>query len=112
MINNGKFLIIGSLLLVSFSQVLLKKSADKKHKNLLREFLNFNVIFAYCMFFGSMILNIFVLKFLGLKDIQVYMSLSYLLVLLFSKLMLNEKITKKKVIGNLIIVFGIIVFNL
>ncbi|MCM8710184.1 EamA family transporter [Clostridium sp. SYSU_GA19001] len=112
MISIGQLYIMLAVILTAFSQILLKKSANKKYTSFLREYINFRVIFSYGLFFITMLLNTISLKTIGLKDIQVYMALSYLFVLIFSRIMLGEKITKRKLIGNIIIVFGIIVFNL
>jgi len=37
-------------------------------------------------------------------------SLSYLLIMVFSSLFLKEKITKRRLIGNLVIVVGVLIF--
>lgn len=112
MINTGQVYIIIAVIINAFSQILLKESANKKHKNIIREYFNFRVIFSYTLFFVSMLMNTVSLKTIGLKDIQVYMSLSYLFVLILSRLMLGEKITKNKLLGNVIIILGIVVFNI
>lgn len=111
MINRGVIIILSSILLTSLSQILLKKSTEKKYNNIIREYLNLNVIFAYGMFFVTMFLNIIALKYITLKSMQVFMALSYFCVLILSRFILNEKITRKKLIGNIIIIIGIIIFN-
>ena len=66
----------------AISQVLLKQSANMEYKNPLREYLNWRVI------------------------------LAYVFVLLFSWRILKEKISRGKIIGNLIIILGILVYTL
>ena len=68
----------------AISQVLLKQSANKKYSNPLLEYLNWRVIVAYGIFF----------------------------VLIFSRVILNEKITKGKLVGNLLIIAGILIYTM
>lgn len=110
--SNGIILILISVILTSLSQVLLKISTEKQYKNVIREYINFKVIFAYSMFFITMFLNILALKYISMKSIQVFMALSYFCVLILSKVILKEKITKNKLIGNIIIIIGVVVFNI
>ena len=84
----------------AISQVLLKQSANMEYKNPLREYLNWRVILAYGIFFG-------VLKFGPVID-----TAAYVFVLLFSWRILKEKISRGKIIGNLIIILGILVYTL
>lgn len=112
MINKGVLIILFSIFLTSISQILLKLSSDKKYNHKIREYLNFYVIFSYSMFFITMLLNTFALKFIDMKSIQVFMALSYGIVLVLSKLILKEEITKNKLIGNIIIIMGVIIFNI
>lgn len=112
MINNGIILILISVILTSLSQVLLKISTEKQYKSVIREYINFKVIFAYSMFFITMFLNILALKYISMKSIQVFMALSYFCVLILSRVILKEKITKSKLIGNIIIIIGVVVFNI
>lgn len=101
---------IVSVLIASSAQIILKSSADKKHDSFLKEYLNLKVIIGYGMMFFSTILTILAYRKLEYKYGSIIESLGYIFMLLLSKMFLNEKITKSKVIGNIIIVFGIIIF--
>lgn len=101
-----------SVLIASISQIILKKSADKKHKNIIREYFNFQVIIGYGLLFLSSILTIISLKGLPYKSVPIIETLGYMYILILSKIFLQEKLTKKKIYGNVIIIIGIIVFNL
>ena len=80
--------LVASVIVASFSQVLLKKSAAKKYDNVIKEYLNPYVIIGYMMMVGTTVLTI--LSFFFFK----------------------EPITKRKVFGNALILLGIIVFYL
>ena len=43
----------------SMAQIVLKKSAKKEHTNLIKEYLNLNVILGYGMLFGSTFITIY-----------------------------------------------------
>ena len=87
----------------AISQVLLKQSANITYKNPLREYLNWRVILAYGIFFGVLLLNTWCYTRVDMK---------FVFVLIFSWRILKEKITRGKIIGNLIIILGILIYTL
>lgn len=108
--NSYVFLLIASVLIASCSQIILKKSASKKYSSIIREYLNVRVIVGYGMMFISTILTIFAFKGLDYKNGPIIESLGYIFIMFLSRIFLKEKITKKKVIGNTLILLGILVF--
>ncbi|MCI8326590.1 MAG: EamA family transporter [Lachnospiraceae bacterium] len=94
----------------SFSQILLKKSANKEHENLIKEYLNPYVIIGYGMMVVSTILMILAYHKIEYKNGPVIESLGYLLIMFLSFLFFKEPITKKKICGNLLILLGIFIF--
>ena len=50
------------VLISSASQILLKKSADKKYSSKIKEYLNLNVIISYTIFFIATLITIFAFK--------------------------------------------------
>ena len=66
------------------SQILLKQSANEEHASALREYLNWRVMDTF----------------------------TYVFVLLLSFGVLKEKVSKGKLIGNLIIILGVLVYTL
>lgn len=94
------------------SQVLLKQSANVEHKNPLMEYLNWRVILAYGIFFGVLLLNTWCYTQVDMKFGPVIDTAAYVFVLLFSRMILKEKITKGKLVGNLIIILGIVIYTL
>lgn len=80
----------------AISQVLLKQSANKKYSNPLLEYLNWRVIVAYGIFFGVLLLNTWCYTKVDMRFGPVIDTAAYVFVLIFSRLILNEKITKGK----------------
>lgn len=108
--NSYVILLIASVLIASCSQIILKKSASKEYSSIIREYLNVRVIVGYGMMFISTILTIFAFKGLDYKNGPIIESLGYIFIMFLSRIFLKEKITKKKIIGNSLILLGIIVF--
>ena len=96
----------------AISQVMLKQSASKEYKHPIYEYLNWRVILAYALFVGILLVNTYAFTQVDMKYGSVLDAFSYVFVLLLSRLVLKEKITKGKMIGNALIVIGIIVYTL
>ena len=96
-------------LLAAVSQILLKMSAGKTHKNEIMEYLNIYVISGYAMLFLSMLLNFVAYKYIEYRFGPVINALSYVFVLFLGNLFLKEKITARKFWGNILIIIGIII---
>lgn len=94
------------------SQILLKKSAQRNYKNRLFEYLNWRVITAYGIFFGVLFLNTYAYTKVDMKYGPVIDTFSYVFVLLLSWLILKEKISRGKLIGNLLIILGVFIYTL
>ena len=104
-------LFLFSVFIASFSQILLKKSANKNYANEWKEYLNKHVISAYFIFFLSTLLTIIAYKGIELKYGAIIGSVGYIFILLMSKILLGEKISRKKILGVLLIMFGIFIFS-
>lgn len=98
-------------ILSAFSQVLLKKGASIERDSTIKEYLNIFVISGYFLTFCCMLLMILAYRYLPFKYGAVLEALVYLYVMILSNIFLGEKITKKKLAGNLLIVLGVIVFS-
>lgn len=96
----------------AFSQILLKQSANREHKRGVYEYLNWRVITAYLIFFGVLLLNTYAYTHVPYKYGSVIDTFTYVFVLLLSRFLLGEKITKGKLAGNLIIITGILIYSL
>lgn len=101
---------LGSVLVADISQLILKKAAVREYKSWLRSYLNFQVIFAYGLFFLSTILNVLALRRLPLSISPVWQSMGQVFVALLSYFVLRERITRRKLAGMLLIICGILCF--
>lgn len=106
------WLMLGSSFLAALSQVLLKISAKKKHKNVIYEYLNGYVIIGYAILLSTMLINIYAYTGIDYKLGPVLTSTSYIFILILSYKILKEPITFNKFIGIILIIAGIIMFNL
>lgn len=111
---NRTFILImlGGTFFSAVSQILLKQSANIKYDNPIREYLNFRVILSYVIFMFILLLNTWCYTKVDMRYGPVIDTATYVFVLLLSYLVLKEKITKGKIIGNLIIIAGIIVYTI
>lgn len=103
-------ILIFSVFISAFSQVLLKKSALKTYSSFLREYINFYVIPAYGIYFLAVFLDLLALRKVPVSFVPVAEASSYVFVLLFGKIFFNECFSKRKIISMILIMAGIIVF--
>ena len=96
----------------SASQMLLKKGATIKYESALREYLNPWVISGYALMVLSTLCVIYAYRGVAYKNGAIIESLGYLLIMFLSRMFFGEKITKKKLLGNMIILAGVLVFYL
>ena len=110
MMNSYILFLFASVIVASFSQILLKKSAMKHYDSHIKEYLNPYVITGYGMMVISTILTIIAYSRIEYKNGPIVESLGYILIMILSYCFFKEKITVRKVIGNVLILIGIIVF--
>ena len=103
---------LGSVFISSVSQILLKSSANKKYDSKIKEYLNWKVMIAYCMFFGSSLATILAYKGVPLSLGPVIESVAYVFVAVLGYFILKEKPSKKKMFGLALIIIGVIVSSL
>lgn len=108
--NNYYWFMIASVVVASFSQILLKVSAKKQYDSVIKEYLNPWVIIGYGMMVLSTILTVLAFRGIEYKNGPIIESLGYILVLILCFLFFQEKITWKKILGNALILVGVIVF--
>ncbi len=104
-------MVVGTLI-SSFSQIMLKKSAQKTYESKLKEYLNPLVIIAYALFFSCTLISIYALKVVPLSMSPILESSGYIFVAVLSFFFFNEKLTKKQLLGMALIIIGIIVYSL
>ena len=94
-------------LLAAFSQVLLKKAADNPRYTGIYVYLNVPVAVAYVVFFGCMLANVFALKMLDVSVAGILEASGYFYTVFLAHFFLSEKITMRKLLGNIFIIGGI-----
>ncbi len=99
-------LIIIIVILTSLGQVLLKKGANSKNHYIKIKY----IILGYTVFIIIIWLSYLLMQVIPLKYFIVIMSLNYIAIMLSSKIFLNESISKRKIIGTLLIAIGIYIF--
>ena len=104
-------LVITGIFACSLSQLMLKKSANAEHKSCIYEVINPLVIWAYTIFFCSLLINIWAMSNgVQLKEMAILESLGYIFVPILSVVSLEEQIDKREMFGILLIMIGIFVF--
>lgn len=98
------------ILLMSFvgsiaSLFLKKASANLDFKKL---FFNFNLYVGGTLYLLSAIINIYVLKYMEYSKVLPLTSFTYVITLILSGFLLKEKISRKKIMGVLLIIIGAI----
>lgn len=94
------------------SQVLLKQSAKMEHKSWIYEYLNWRVITAYAIAFAVLFLNTWAFTKIDMRFGSVIDTVTYVFVMLLSYFLLKEKFNKKQLIGNLVIIAGVMTYTL
>ncbi len=96
----------------AISQVLLKQSANQTHSSFLREYLNWRVILAYGIFFVVLLLSTLAYTHVPMKYGPVIDTFTYVFVMLLSFFLLREKLNRGQLIGNLVIIAGVLIYTL
>ena len=105
-------LVIIATIFASVGHICFKKFA-LKHVTVFSVMLrDRHLIFGSACFGTSVILSIIALKVIDFSVYYSFTALSYLFISVLSKRYLKERIDKTKIIGNLIIIVGILVYNL
>lgn len=105
-------ILVFSVFVASLSQVLLKKSAQKVYEKKIDEYLNTPVVIAYSMFFLTTVLNLIALKHVSVSLVPIIESMGYIFVVVLGRVLLEEKINLKKLLGIIAILTGIYIFSI
>ncbi len=102
--------LFAAVIISATSQMFLKKAAQKKYDSFIKEYLNPWVIIGYILMILSTLCVIFAYKGVDYKNGPIIESLGYILIMILGRIIFKEKLTKNKIIGNLLILLGVIVF--
>jgi multidrug transporter EmrE-like cation transporter len=107
-----------SIALGSVGQLFLKiGSADLKLSRglvaaALSFILNINIVISLVCFFSSMVIWVLVLKRMELSIAYPMVSLGYIITMVLAYIFLNEPLRLGKLLGTVLIIFGVIVINI
>ncbi len=110
--NNYWLALFGAVAVSAASQMLLKKGAGTHYDSFIREYCNPWVISGYGLMVLSTLCVIYAYQGVDYKNGAIIESLGYILILILSRILFREKITPKKLLGNLLILAGVAVFYL
>lgn len=103
---------VAGVVISAFAQVLLKKSADTKKENVIKEYLNIRTILAYSVFFIATLCSVIAYKYVPLSYGPILGTLEYIFVAVLSYVLLKEKIKKKKLLGLFLVLVGVFIYSL
>ena len=109
--SNYIYIMVAGTFLTAISQILLKQSADEKHESFIKEYMNWKVIVAYLLFGTVLLANTYAYTKVDMKYGAVIETLAYVWIFIMSVVFLHEKATKRKLIGNLLIITGILIYR-
>lgn len=111
MLDQYVILFLTSVFIASCSQVLLKKSANKKYDTVIREYFNPYVIVGYSILLISTFMVVYAYQQVDLKYGPILESTGYIYILIFGHYFFNEKLSSTKLAGVFLIIAGIIIFS-
>lgn len=105
-------IMLSGTFIASVSQIVLKKAAEKEYPSKLAEYLNPMVMGAYVVFFAASLCSVIGYKKVPLSLGPILEATGYIWVAILGRIFLKESISKKKALGLLVIIVGIIIASL
>ncbi len=108
------FLVFLAVFLTGISQILLKIGSihkNNREETILTSYLNPPIVTAYGLLFLVTIINVIALKEISLKMAYSIASLTFMLVIILSWKFLGERISKKTILGGILLILGVVIFN-
>ncbi len=102
-------IMLSGTFIASCSQIILKKAAEKEYASKLAEYLNPMVIGAYAIFFGASLCSVMGYKQVPLSIGPILEATGYIWVAILGKIFLGEHISKRKALGLVVIILGIVI---
>lgn len=96
-----------SIFIASYSQILLKKGASKENK-----YINKYTIVGYSLMIISTLFTLLAYKGVNLSFSQIIQSMSFIFVVILSRIILKEKISKRNILGMFLIIIGMIIYSI
>jgi len=100
--------------IVALSQVVLKIGAKKVNfkEPLLHNVKNKHLLTSIFLFLLVPVLSVITMRVIDFSSFYSFTALSYFFIMLFSWKILKEDIDRLRIIGNLLVIAGVIIFNL
>jgi len=108
------FLAVIIQLLVALAQLILKMGATRIdfNESLVYNLKNKYILISIFLFLLVPVLSIITMRVIDFSNFYSFTALSYFFIMIFSWRILKEDIDKLRIIGNLLVIAGVIVFNL
>ncbi|MCL2807155.1 MAG: EamA family transporter [Coriobacteriia bacterium] len=103
---------VGSVILSSISQMMLKISANKTYPSRVAEYLNPLVLSGYTIFFLTTLIMVYAYRVIPLSIGPIIEALGYVFIAIIGFAILREKITRKKLLGMLLIIAGVVMSSI
>lgn len=101
-----------AVFLTACSQFCLKVAANRwKKEDFIRLYFNPLTFGAYFVLFIVTLLNLKAYRFIPLKAATFLLPLTFILVVLFSRLFLNERLSKMQLAGTILVLFGVALYS-
>lgn len=100
--------------LVALAQVVLKIGAKKVNlkEPLIHSIKNKHLLISIFLFLFVPVLSVITMRVIDFSDFYSFTALGYFFIMLFSWKILKEDIDRLKIIGNLLVIAGVVIFNL
>jgi len=103
---------LAGVLMASIGQVLMKKGAlARSQVSVFRSFLDLRIVAGYGLMLASTVTSTIALKSIPLHFTVCLLPLGYVVVVLMSVAILHERMTRRHAWGLVLIVLGVVVFN-
>ena len=100
--------------LVAYGQYHLKVGARRLDlkRDLAFNIKNWNLVFAIILFLTTTVLSIVTMRFMEFSIFYSFTALNYLFIMFLSWKILKEKFDRLRILGNILVIIGVIIFNL
>ena len=112
--TEGFFFAMCAVVLTGVSQTILKWAAgrDGKFGGLIGDYLKVPIVCAYAIFVLVTICSVLALREMDLKVFNALTGLNFVVVVIFSAIFLKEKLNPRVIGSVILIILGVVVFNL
>jgi drug/metabolite transporter (DMT)-like permease len=107
-------LAVAAQFVVAFAQVILKigaRQADLKNP-IIHNLKNRFILASIFLFMLVPVLSIVSMRVIDFSDFYSFTALSYFFIMIFSWKVLKEDIDRSRIIGNILVIAGVVIFNL